>query len=89
MTTINRFVGACFDNNVRVVREMISEGVDINEVPSVGVEPTALMAATWEGNTYSVSSCPGKCLKQRVLWTKFKLRCPPNFSIGIHSIPFK
>ena len=50
MTGINSFVNACGTNEVREVRRMISEGVDINGMDSkYGV--TGLMKAMMRGHT--------------------------------------
>merc|ERR1712179_364451 len=49
MVNISKFVSACFHNQVKEVRKMISEGVDMNGVDSYGY--TGLMKAMMWGNT--------------------------------------
>ena len=50
MTSVNSFIIACYNNKVREVRRMISEGVDINGMDSkYGV--TGLMMAMMNGHT--------------------------------------
>jgi len=49
MASVDRFIVACYDNKVREVRRMISEGVDINGLDSIhGV--TGLMVSMMCGN---------------------------------------